>query len=231
CMGEVVKEDLFVAQIVEEHAAKSEEVKKQPTSTFLKDNFWPSRIEESPLGNWITDILGEALANEGVAVDIVFYNSGGLRSPIGPGFVTYGDIYSILPYENKLAVVSLTGKHIRKLVDMSVQTGGDNSFSLSGFTFELNEECEIIEMKIAGMDVEDDRVYNLATSDFLASKDGGFNAKLGLAERDIRIYEDKESLRDIIFNYLYLRDQNVESSIEDFYNSLKPRQSFPVHCQ
>jgi len=66
---------------------------------------------ESTLGNLFTDAL---LAESDV--DIVIHNvAGGLRQNLPAGELTFGDVYQLSPFENRLVILNLSGADLRIL--------------------------------------------------------------------------------------------------------------------
>ena len=51
--------------------------------------------------------------------DFAVINSGGVRTSIDAGAVTYADIFQVLPFENEVYVVTLSGKQLRSYLDKS----------------------------------------------------------------------------------------------------------------
>jgi len=93
------------------------------------------RTGETAIGNLITDIIRERFNT-----DIALQNGGGIRGDrvIAPGPVTTGDIVSLLPFENQVAVITLTGKEIRQVLEHAVSMLPDPSggfLQVSGLRF------------------------------------------------------------------------------------------------
>ena len=72
--------------------------------------------DDSNLGNVITDAFVEAWDGD---ADMAFINNGGIRSVLVEGEITGEDIFNILPFNNTIDRVKMTGKDIRaKLEDV-----------------------------------------------------------------------------------------------------------------
>jgi len=50
-----------------------------------------------------------------VTSDIAIYNAGGIRSEINKGAIKLGDVYTLLPFDNFVVTLSLTGAQIHDL--------------------------------------------------------------------------------------------------------------------
>ena len=86
--------------------AQMEEVIGQCAS----DIAWSSplvRTQESPLGNLAADALRDYCD-----ADIAIQNGGGIRAGLTAGDVTVGDIFAMLPFDNKVTLVEVTGDRV-----------------------------------------------------------------------------------------------------------------------
>lgn len=82
------------------------------------------------LANWTTDLTLEAFPE----ADIVISNSGGLRDDLDPGAITLADIVEVLPFENDLYLLSLTGEGFRQAIAAGITAcgGGGCFITISG---------------------------------------------------------------------------------------------------
>lgn len=67
---------------------------------------------ESALGNLIADAQRTAMGT-----DIAFMNPGGIRADIAAGQVTWGDLFTVQPFNNDLVRMDLTGQQIVELLN------------------------------------------------------------------------------------------------------------------
>lgn len=163
---------------------------------------------ESTLGNFVADIVFEVgknfLIEDGkeVADNYIFsyINFGGLRSSISKGEVTVGDIYSLMPFDNEIVVLKLTGKKVQELIDYNLQFGGQPAGNI---IFEVNKSDDNYEMKsvvIGNQFFDVEKSYFVVTTDYLAG--GGDNMtffdapekqwKTGILLRDAIIQKTKD---------------------------------------
>ncbi|HEY0117060.1 MAG TPA: 5'-nucleotidase, partial [Allosphingosinicella sp.] len=145
------------------------------------------RSGESVLGNLIAD--AQLAATRASGAQIAFMNQGGVRADIVPaadGTVTFGRIYAAQPFGNSLVVKSFTGRQIRALLEQQFASGSNTAESpnvllpSAGFTYayDLSRPAgqRIIDPRLGGVPLEDDRSYRVTMSNFLAS--GGDNFTL-----------------------------------------------------
>ena len=130
--------DAYIAEINAGYAELGNRVIGQSTVTLNthEGDIRLVRNSETALGNLCSDALRVM-----TDADISFVNGGGLRAPIDAGEVTFNDIFSVLPYNNQVVTVEITGQMLLDLLEMGVMKYPEEngSFpSMSGVTFSLN---------------------------------------------------------------------------------------------
>ena len=138
------------------------------------------RDGETPLGNFVADV-----AREAGHADVGIVNSGGIRAPLPRGKVTAGDIYTVVPFDNEVAVVTMPGWQLRELLDFGSRRLGKGGFpQVSGVSFTIRGD-HATDIKVGGRVLESDRSYRVATIDFLIGGGDGYTifAKAGEPER------------------------------------------------
>lgn len=140
----------------------------------------PSREDvESPLGDFVADAVREA-----GRADVGLINNGGVRAPLPEGRVTVGDVMTILPFTDQVVVVPMTGDRLRGLLDFVAERVGKGGYaSVSGVAFEIRGD-RAANIRVGGRALEGDRVYRVATVDYLYEGGDGYAmlAKAGDAE-------------------------------------------------
>ncbi|MGH9880543.1 MAG: 5'-nucleotidase C-terminal domain-containing protein [Pyrinomonadaceae bacterium] len=126
------------------------------------------------LGNFVTDGLRAQVSKKlAQPVTVMITNSGGLRkNAIAEGELRVKDIFELLPFENALIRIDLTGEQLLKLLGL-VLTGRDAQ-SGARITYRLDAEKrpEFVSAKIVtadGRELEIDRraTYTIGTNDYL----------------------------------------------------------------
>jgi len=134
---------------------------------------------ESTLSNFLADqLLEKARTLTLKKVDISVINIGGIRAAMNKGVLTVGDIYRVAPFEDKVVVLTLTGKDLMSLFQYIARVGGEG---LSGARLIVKNE-KLIRATIAGESVEDGKTYTVATINYLAQGNGGFAVFLRATE-------------------------------------------------
>ncbi len=169
------------------------------------------RTGTTNLANLITDAMRGA-----AGADIVITNGGGIRASISAGDITMGDIYTVLPFDNTLVVIELSGKDILAALEHGIgsypsQAGSFAQVSGLTFTFDPSKPAgsRIVEVLVDGEPLDADRLYAVATNDFMAAGGDGY---VWFAEASI-LFDSGEMLRDVVAGYL-AEQEGVEASSE-----------------
>ncbi len=173
--GPVVPEPAVEA-LVAPALARVEEEQRRPLGVSVPSPLGRNYEGESALGNVLTDSLREM-----EKVDVALVNAGGLRANLKAGSLTYGDLYEVLPFDNTIAIVTLTGDELRRLLAVAYGTGS-GVFQQSGLKVTL-ARCPGPErlrgVTLAdGTPLESSRLYRVVMPDFLARGAAGLGAIL-----------------------------------------------------
>ena len=84
----------------------------------------------SPLGN----LFAEALRNAIPAADVAVINNAGrgLRADLPDGPLTFGRLYDVFPFDNRVARITLTGVELRRWLAGEIQQGRRGALGISG---------------------------------------------------------------------------------------------------
>jgi 5'-nucleotidase len=148
------------------------------TSEVLDATSFSSRNKETNIGNFIADSYRKATDS-----DVALVNGGSIRADLtyNPGTLTKRDVLSILPFNNPIVKVELSGKLLREVLEHGVARSAEDSEpgrfpQVSGMTFMFDISkpagSRVSELKIGGEAVNDSKAYTLATSDFLVTRGG-----------------------------------------------------------
>jgi 5'-nucleotidase len=207
--GAPVQRDARIDQILKPYLDKVAAKKREKIGVAATAQFNKAYLGESSLG----DLLADTLRASVPGADMAWVNSGSIRSGLPKGDVTYGQIFEIAPFDNQLAVVSLTGAQVRELLRLS--TSGERGIvQVSGlrYTFDqtrdenlpVAQRDHVTEVSMAdGSLLVPDRVYTVVMPDFLAAGGDGFMPVMkGLGQELIRLLPERGMLRDVIVEQL-----------------------------
>ena len=158
-----------------------------------------SNNPEGTLNDFIADvILSEANANylksSNEKIDLCLLNSGGLRTHLPKGNITYRNIFELMPFENELVVASMSGEVIKQICEYIALTDGQ---PVSGLKMVISNH-HAQQILIQNQALEPTKMYRLVTSDYLYN--GGDNMSFFKLSTKSEIIHLK--VRDAIINYL-----------------------------
>lgn len=128
---------------------------------------------ESALGELIADAQRAA-----TQTDFALMNPGGIRADIGKGTITWGEIYTVQPFGNKLVKIQLTGKQIHDVLNQQWGNRGTKMLQISGmsYTWDANRPIgdKVVNILLSnGSQLDPGKTYSVTVNNFLA--EGGDN--------------------------------------------------------
>lgn len=163
-----------------------EEVGK--TDVFLDGERENVRTKETNLGNLIADGMVWKLQQFIPDVTIALQNGGGIRASIEKGPITMGDVRTVLPFDNALVALEVTGEELLRALEHSVrlypeQNGGFLQVSGIKFAFDPDKEpgnrVHSVKVRNTNGEYEDldlYKMYTIATNSFTAKGGDGFES-------------------------------------------------------
>ncbi len=155
---------------------------------------------ESPLGNLLSDMVFEAgveYLNENsrdINLDWALLNLGGIRSSLPEGPIYVQNAFEIMPFENVMVFLELTGGQIIELCNYIASRGGEG---VAGITFGMKNNVAY-DIKIQGIGVDRSKNYWLVANDYIAG--GGDGMKILTWAKDKIVTDIK--IRDIFIDKL-----------------------------
>jgi 2',3'-cyclic-nucleotide 2'-phosphodiesterase (5'-nucleotidase family) len=127
---------------------------------------------ENLLSNFVADLQRERASKElkePIALSVM--TNGGLRAGFAAGPVTLGSVFELMPFENELVVLDAPGPVIEDLFDYAAHI----KMAIAGATYTVTFDGLPKDIRIGGkpFDVNENRTYTIAISDYLAT--GGDN--------------------------------------------------------
>jgi len=156
------------------------------------------------LGNFVADgMRAQASVKTGKPITVALMNGGGMRrNNIGEGELKARDIFELLPFENALITVDLTGEQLTKLLQMIV--AGREAQSGARITYKTNadksSEMESARLRDAGgeKEIDPNATYAITTIDYLYRVGGRY----AILQQGKNMKELGITLRDAIINYV-----------------------------
>jgi len=164
--------------------------------------------------NLIGNVVVEAMLSA-VNADFAFINLGGIRSDIAIGPVTLREIFDVMPFDNQVIILEVDGRMLKKIIEARV-SGGRNGLRVAGIEVVISKTREnydrVTSLKIGGEPWKADKIYRIATTDFLLQGNAGLEVLTTIPENQIVRYE--LSLRDAIANY-FKNNSPVKTKIDN----------------
>jgi len=129
----------------------------------------------SLLGEWSCEVMREK-----VGVQIAMTNGGGLRVPVPAGEITAGILYEVMPFDNYLYTMKLSGADVKANIEHGIMNDDIGWIQISGVRVTYNSEAEagnrITSMVLEdGTVVEMDNYYTVVTNDFMFTGGDNYN--------------------------------------------------------
>jgi len=202
-----VSDDPQVAALVAEYEKRlSAELDKTVGSTLvqLDARQRPSRSGETNLGSFVADAFRQVMK-----ADAAIINGGSIRSNVtfGPGTLTKRDLLSILPFENHVVKVEVTGAILREALEHGVsriveerEAGQFPQISGMRFVFDgrLPPGKRVVSVTVNEQPLDERKTYTLATSAYVLG--GGDGYAMLRAARPLVNPEEGPTEADVLIN-------------------------------
>lgn len=155
---------------------------------------------DSALGNFLAESMQ---FREFVETDFCVTNSLGIRTDILEGPVTIEQIFNVMPFDNTIATMFLSGVEVQELLDFSTERSAErgctSQIQVSGLTFTMNcRTGEAEDVILNGQPLSPNGVYELCTNNYIGRGGSGFKV-LG---RNTTFIDTGISLRDAVIDQL-----------------------------
>lgn len=165
---------------------------------------------ECTMGNFMADAQLVIAQKYNSKVSISVMNYGGMRIPyLSPGPIKKGDVYSMMPFDNKLAIVQVPGSVLKQFCNHIAKWKG---WPISGISFQI-KNGEATEIRVNGETVNDQLIYWVAVSDYIANGGDECSFLIPCKKEVKNIF-----VRDMLIEYiedLQLRGERLHPRIEN----------------
>ncbi|MFL6468054.1 MAG: bifunctional metallophosphatase/5'-nucleotidase [Pyrinomonadaceae bacterium] len=168
-----------------------------------------SRTKETNVGNFIADAYRTS-----TKADVALVNGGSIRADLtyNPGILTKRAVLSILPFNNPIVKIEISGKTLADALEHGVARSAEDAEpgrfpQISGMSFKFDARKlpgqRVSDIIVGGKPIDLNRTYTLATSNFLVENGGdGYtmfkNAKVLISAEQAR--KDSEVFEEAIRN-------------------------------
>jgi 5'-nucleotidase len=143
-----------------------------------------------PFGSELAPIVAASFYDAALQADACLQNAGGIRSGLGKGSITIGDVYNLLPFSNTLVLIELSGSEIKQLLEEALINFADNKGSDGSFPYAYALRYDINmsspkNKRVSGIEIKNrasgkwspldmNRKYTIAVNSYIAEGRDGY---------------------------------------------------------
>lgn len=177
---------------------------------------------DAAIGRLMTDAILETSG-----ADVAIHNvAGGIRADLPAGDLTFGDVFRVFPFDNRLALIAMSGKQLRTMLAHQVHNVARRA-GVSGLR--ITVVCDQQQMALAleapdGRLIRDEDLLTVASNDFLLlGGDGIFGPVTPAGGFDIDTSQPR--VRDLLVSWFKAR--GGEMAATDYLGPEQARWVFP----
>ncbi len=212
-----------VVAIGERAAELAAQRKAEKIGVYLETPMTLRHGPESELGNLMTDAV---LAMSGA--DVAIHNvRGGIRAELPAGELTFGNVYRMFPFDNRLAVVPLSGAELRRVIAKQAHNAGRRA-GFSGMRVFVdcgNDGMGIRMLRPGGQEILDEDVVEVAVNDFLLLGGDDILTPV-IPENGYAVPTDTPMIRDLLLEWFEEQDGPLRDTM--FLDALNARWNLPA---
>ncbi|ARK09730.1 5'-nucleotidase C-terminal domain-containing protein [Fibrella sp. ES10-3-2-2] len=157
------------------------------------------RLEKKAPESALDDLLADALLVQagkryGKAIDVSHLNYGGIRNGLPAGSVTTGNIFEVMPFDNQLVVLTLTGTQLMQFLTHFALN--DEALVVSGVRVHIANKAITSATLGNGRAIVPGETYTVAMSDYIANGGSGADFLTTITARDNVNYLIRDALID-----------------------------------
>lgn len=207
--GRPVVEDPAIVQAMAPALQRVRDLQAMPLGVYLQTSLPRTGDPESPLGNLFADALRGAVAGADVAIN---NNSrGGLRTDLPDGALTFGRLYDVFPFDNRLVRLTVTGAELTQVFENEIRRNRRGALGISGVRVEA--DCSGAALHVAlyrpsGEPIRPEETLVVATMDSLVS--GSLFAVFSRPQ-EFSVPEDAPLVREAVEDWLRHRGGRLDA--------------------
>ena len=208
--------DKKVTRLLKDSFEKTKEIKQKIVGVAAR-KIKHHREKESELANLVADALREK-----TNADFALVNPGGLRAPIDSGPITYEELFTTLPFDNAVSVLTVSGIELKNILKVA-NCGARGFFGTSGLKVkvidlpyraparDLNGDGKISHWEVNrllsvrtanGKRIKNFKHYTLATIDFLVNGGDDLGWPMSKIPQKRKVLNAAGFMRDVVAEYL-----------------------------
>lgn len=207
--GRTVAEDPVIVRAMAPALQRVRDLQAAPLGVYLQTALPRTGDPESPLGNLFADALRGAVKGADIAIN---NNSrGGLRTDLPGGALTFGRLYDVFPFDNRLVRLSVTGAELTRVFENEIRRNRRGALGISGIRVEA--DCAGAGLHVAlyrssGEPIKPDETLVVATMDSLVS--GSIFAVFS-PPQEFHVPDDAPLVREAVEDWLRQRGGELDA--------------------
>ncbi|MEB3299729.1 MAG: bifunctional UDP-sugar hydrolase/5'-nucleotidase [Candidatus Sericytochromatia bacterium] len=202
-LDRTIRPDPTVEAAIAPYKAKVDSVVKEVIGVAAGDfKRYATGAVESSLNNLIADASLAAARVIDPAIDFAISSSGTPRNHILHGQIRIEDAFYALPFDNKLAVMTVDGKTARDMLRIQRRPNERKRHAVAGVTYMVQANGEITSIRVGGRAFDESRTYKVVVTDYMAEGGAGFAMLPGKERRNLQVLQ-----RDALIAYIRAKRQ------------------------
>lgn len=141
------------------------------------------------------------------SADVAITNDGGFRAALPPGEITFADVVGVLPFNNVLVKVTLSG-------DELLQVLARGNAAVGGARPGVGEWI----LEETGVPIRRDETYQVLVNDFMYAGGDGYSM---LAQYDAEAYNTGIDWRQPVIDWIVAQESSVEAPLDEAFARLE----------
>ncbi len=220
--GREIAPNEAVLEIAKQAAAFAATTKDEKLGVYLESAFEIPPGPESALGNLMTDALLES-----IDADVAIHNvMGGIRNGLPEGDLTFGAVYEMFPFDNRIVLLDLTGKQLREIIAVQAHRGRRRA-SFSGMRVIVgcaDNGMDVVMERMNETVIRDDDRLRVIANDYLALGGDDILTPV-MPEGGFDIDDGMPRTRDVLLRWFRSRTDALDPG--DFFIKGRPKWNVP----
>jgi 5'-nucleotidase len=179
--GHVVRPSAAVNAAIAPAVRRAMTLKTQPLGVVLETAFARGDQQHETA---VADLITDGMLASVPSADVAIGNGGSLRTDLPAGPLTYGEVYELYPFDNRLVTLAMSGDQLTRIIayNLTRRALPMELLPIAGFT--VDAVCESGALRVtltrsSGAPIRAEEQLSVLTSDFIAGGGDGILAPAG----------------------------------------------------
>ncbi len=227
--GAVVAVDQELLKTLAPALTKAKELRDRKLGVVVESEIKRGYDQESALGNLFADLMRESRPDAAVTL----MNGGGIRQNIDKGELTYGEVFEMMPFDNRFAEATMTVAELKAVLEKNLSSSKKGGLlSISGVQVNLtcnkDGHAAVTLIDAKGKFWPDAKKIKVVTTDFVAlGGDGG----LGIDEGRVVVDEGEPVREHLVRAFEKRKGQTLKGDDAALFSASAPRMKNATQVQ